>query len=133
LQLLNKLINDIKLYRDQKLDLVDVNRLKNNIINMNRFLRYLVEGKKSELVSKYSIEIVSAGKKYDVYPTEDYIFVIGEKIDKYNYLGEKLDSFPRDKFEEIILKEINHKGKNIIDKKLINALERIFGDFQIIK
>ncbi|HIP90025.1 MAG TPA: hypothetical protein EYH22_00530 [Candidatus Nanopusillus sp.] len=133
LQLLNKLINDIKLYRDQKLDVVDVNRLKNNIINMNRFLRYLVEGKKSELVSKYSIEIVSAGKKYDVYPTEDYIFVIGEKIDKYNYLGEKLDSFPRDKFEEIILKEINHKGKNIIDKKLINALERIFGDFQIIK
>jgi len=133
LQLLNELLKDIELYREQKLDVIDVNRLKNNIINMNRFLRYLIEGKKSELVSKYNIEIVSGGKKYDIYSTEDYIFVIGEKIDKYNYLGERLDSYPRDKFEEIVLKEIRHKGRRIIDKKLISALEKIFGDFQIIK
>ena len=133
LQLLNELLKDIELYREQKLDVIDVNRLKNNIINMNRFLRYLIEGKKSELVSKYNIEIVSGGKKYDIYSTEDYIFVIGERIDKYNYLGERLDSYPRDKFEEIVLKEIRHKGRRIIDKKLISALEKIFGDFQIIK
>jgi uncharacterized protein (UPF0332 family)/predicted nucleotidyltransferase len=132
LKLLNDLLSDIQAYRDGKLDIIDTTKLKNSLINMNRFLRYLIENKKVNLIEKYSLEVVSNNKKYSVYLTPDYIFVVGDSIVKYNYLGEKLDEIPRTEFENVVLKEIKEKGRKQLDIKVLNVLSKIFGEFQII-
>ena len=131
-KLLEDIQRDIELYREGKLDVINVTKLKSNLINLTRFLKYIAENRKISLMEKYSIEISANDKRYSVYPTQDYIFIVGDTIAKYNYIGDKIDEYPRSDFENVVLKEIKEKGRKIIDSKVLNVLSKIFGDFQIL-
>jgi len=131
--LLRELLGNIRSYRDGKLDIIDISKFRNDIINFNRFLRYLIESKKTNIITKYVFEVVKDNKKYDVYITEDSIFIVSEKkIEKYNYLGNKVDEFDRSQFD-LVIKELLEKGKHSINKKVLEALEKIFGEYEIIR
>jgi len=133
LSLLKDLLENIKLYREGKLDIIDISKLRNDLTSFNRFLKYLIENKKASIMTNYLFEIVKDNKKYDVYITEDSIFVISEKIERYDYSGKKIAEYERSQFDNIVLKELNEKGKNLIDKRIIEAFNNIFGEYEILK
>ncbi|MFH7903315.1 MAG: hypothetical protein QXQ19_02515, partial [Candidatus Aenigmatarchaeota archaeon] len=122
----------IKYYLDGKTDILEYSKLKENIKILNRAFKDYLSGIIEDIISKYSYKIQNRdGNIFDLILFENKIYLISDKIEIYNYEGEKLEEMDKKDFWKI-LKEMN-KLKITIDENVVKFLDKVFGKFTIYK
>ncbi|MEM1804804.1 MAG: nucleotidyltransferase domain-containing protein [Nanopusillaceae archaeon] len=122
----------IKYYLDGKTDILEYSKLKENIKILNRAFKDYLSGITEDVISKYSYKIQNKdGNIFDLILFEDKVYLISDKIEIYNYEGEKLEEMDKKDFWKI-LKELN-KLKITIDENVVKFLDKVFGKFTIYK
>lgn len=131
--LINRIENNINLYLQNKRDIIEVEKMIEDIKRIDRIFNKLIFEKREEILSNYFYHIIDEnGKVYGMYMTNDKIYLMLDKIYVYNYNGEKIGELNLEAYKDI-LNEMVKNGKREIDSNLINALSKIFKNFKIEK
>ncbi|MEM4680269.1 MAG: hypothetical protein QW038_00490 [Nanopusillaceae archaeon] len=130
--LFNEVENEIKYYMEEKFDLLEHKKLRENIKILNRAFKDFLSGILEDVLSRYSYKIqISDGNTYDLIVFEDKFCLVLDKVEIYNHEGEKIEELDKKNFEKI-LRHMN-KLRNLIDDRILEFLKKKFGKFTIYK
>ncbi|MEM0379368.1 MAG: hypothetical protein QXG71_01230 [Nanopusillaceae archaeon] len=130
--LFNEVENEIKYYMEEKFDLLEHKKLRENIKILNRAFKDFLSGILEDVLSRYSYKIqISDGNVYDLIVFEDKFCLVLDKVEIYNHEGEKIEELDKKNFEKI-LRHMN-KLRNLIDDRILEFLKKKFGKFTIYK